>query len=542
MKLLALHLFGHDTNVTYYDGTDVRYINLERPKGVKKFHYNDNDLGSLTEDTHMLGIDWSNLDAVAFTNHEHNSDDIEAKTDWQFRDGEQVREVTEELFHDIYPFTDIKAKKYFRVKHHYAHKRSADWLFGDCHKGLVIDGHGDYKEHISIFEGTTKSIEKCFNDMFSIGRLYALTTLQILKNPPGGPNSVRDNVGKIMGLMSWGEYNKEYAKYLSKFPFEEVTAHMTNRLLFQQFQFRKKTTVIEQATQDGLGYSPTHDDIDWLHTWQEVLFQYMLDFCREHFHPNEKFSFSGGVAHNVCFNELLNREFPNAVIPPCVGDEGLSLGSMYELMQRYDITADFPKGQAQTWSYEEPTQETIKAIANYIAMGKVVTNFQGLSEIGPRALGRRSIFMRPDINNVPKYLNQRHIKQREWWRPYGVMILEEDLNSYLYTYHPSPYMLHTAAVKNKEALSGVIHADDSVRYQTVNENDGWLYEMMIEYKKQTNLSAIVNTSLNIPDKPIMYDKAQMKYYMQTVPGDVFFMHNECFIGDNAIKHEGKGIM
>ena len=88
----------------------------------------------------------------------------------------------------------------------------------------------------------------------------------------------------------------------------------------------------------------------------------------------------------------------------------------------------------------------------------------------------------------------------------------------------------------------MIHADDSVRYQTVNENDGWLYEMMIEYKKLTGLSAIVNTSLNIPDKPIMYDKAQMKYYMQTVPGDVFFMHNECFIGDNTIKHEGKGIM
>ena len=70
-------------------------------------------------------------------------------------------------------------------------------------------------------------------------------------------------------------------------------------MLFQNFQFRKKTKIIEQATQDGLGYSPTYDDIDWLHTWQEVLFQYMLDFCREHFHPNEKFSFSGGVAHNV---------------------------------------------------------------------------------------------------------------------------------------------------------------------------------------------------------------------------------------------------
>ena len=76
MKLLALHLFGHDTNLTYYDGTDVRYINLERPKGLKKFHYNDNDLGSLTEDTYMLGVDWSNLDAVSFTNHEHSSDDV----------------------------------------------------------------------------------------------------------------------------------------------------------------------------------------------------------------------------------------------------------------------------------------------------------------------------------------------------------------------------------------------------------------------------------------------------------------------------------
>ena len=523
MRLLSLHLYGHDANVTYYDGTEIKYLNIERLKQQKKYYYTDTELQFVKRDLQFMSIDWNNLDAVSFCCHEYTVNDL----DWTFDDG-PVREVSKEIFQSAFPFIDITAKKYYRVMHHYAHKRSADWLYGDTDKALVIDGHGDYKEHLSVFDKNTKVKNMHFSDMLSIGRLYALTTLLFMKSSNSGPNSVQDNVGKIMGLLSYGKFNEDYADYLRQFDFEDVTAQMYNHVQFEKYQYKKRPKVIEQCTQDSIGYVPSFDMVDWMHTWQEVLFDFLIEFCHKYFDKDEKFSFSGGVAHNVCFNERLSKEFPNVVIPPCVGDEGLSLGCMYELLKMHDISIAFPQGQYTDESVDKIDKITVAHIANSIITGKVVANFQGMSEIGPRALGRRSLFYRTDMQTVPELFNNRRIKNREWWRPYGIIILEEELSNYLDTTTKSPYMLHTAQVKNKEALRGVVHVDNSVRYQTVNEDDGWLYDVVSRVFKSTGVPAIVNTSLNRQGYPIMYSKAEFFDYIQTVPGDVFVMGNEVF--------------
>lgn len=521
MKILTFNLNGHDANVTYYDGSEARYILLERTKQIKKFFYDNDEFAQVKDDIKLLGIDYDNLDAVGFVALDRMTD-----LDWKFTYGGPVREVSEETFEEAFPFLNIKAKKYYRIRHHYAHKRSADWLYGDMQRGLVIDGHGDYAEHISVYDGSFKTVEYKMTDMLSIGRLYALTSLHFLKPGVAPKGGVIDQVGKVMGLMSYGEFNDEYANWLRQFPFDEVTTQMYNRMKFEQFQHQTKPDPIPECTQTHFGFMPTGDMVDWAHTWQEVLFDYMIDFCKEHFDKDEHFSYSGGVAHNVCFNERLSKEFPNVVIPPCVGDESLSLGVMYELLSRHGETAEFPKGQYTTELTEVVSHDTIDFIVEQIILGKVVANFQGYGEIGPRALGRRSIFFRPDLMHVPTYFNERHIKSREWWRPYGIIILEEELENYLDTTTKSPYMLHTAQVKNVDALKGVVHADNSVRYQTVSKDDGWLYDIVKSFYDKTGVPAIVNTSLNAQGYPIMHSKADFIKYMQTTPGDVFVMGND----------------
>lgn len=523
MKLLSIQLGGHDANVTYYNGIEARYILLERIKQVKKYFYHENEFVQVRDDIELLGVDYDNLDAISFVALEHPND-----IDWKFNTG-PVREVTEEVFEEAFPHLGIKAKKYYRIRHHYAHKRSADWLYGETKKGLVIDGHGDYGEHISVWNGNKKIVEYTMRDMLSVGRLYALTTLMFLKPGTGPHGSVIDQVGKFMGLMSYGEYNQRYADWLRQFSFEDVTLQMYNRMVYERYQkdvnYRES---VPSCNQSQLGFPPTFDMVDWSHTWQEVLFDYLLEFCRKHFDVEEKFSFSGGVAHNVCFNERLSKEFPNVVIPPCVGDESLSLGAMYELLIMYNISTEFPKGQFSKDYIEPPSDFTINYIVENITIGKVVTNFQGLGEIGPRALGRRSIFFRTDMMNVASYFNDRDIKNREWWRPYGIIILEEELNNYLDTTTKSPYMLHTAQVKNKEALKGVVHVDNSVRYQTVNDSDGWIYDIVKRVYEKTGVPAIVNTSLNSPGYPIMQSRSHFIKYIQSVPGDAFVIGNEVY--------------
>jgi len=523
MKILTLHVQGHDANATYYDGTEVKYILLERVKQVKKYAYEHYEFAKIANDLKVLNIDWQNLDVFAFDMLQPKGVDW----DWKFTDG-PVREVSQDLIEEAFPFLPVRAKKYYRVLHHYAHRRCADWLFGDTQKALVIDGHGDYHEHISVFDGDKKTVEHVSTEMFSIGRLYALASLLFISNPVARPGGTIDQVGKLMGLMSYGEFNESYAKYLRKFSFKEVTAQMYNRVLFEQHQYLKKPEFISECTQDSIGITPNFDAIDWIHTWQEVLFDYMIEFCKEHFDKNERFTYSGGVAHNVCFNERLSKEFPNVMIPPCVGDEGLSLGMMHEIASMNDLILSFPTGQYTDETLYTPSSETIDIMADYISHSNIVCNFQSSSEIGPRALGRRSIFYRTDQINVPKLMNIRKIKSREWWRPYGIIILEEELENYLDTKTKSPYMLHTAQVKNRKALQGVVHVDNSVRYQTVNEDDGWLYDLVKRVYELTGTPAIVNTSLNAQGFPIVYDEAQMKEYMQLVPSDIFVIGNEIY--------------
>lgn len=525
MKILTFHLYGHDANVTYYDGTTVKYLNLERLKKIKKYAYNEKNLRHVRKDLACMNIDHDNLDIIAFSVLEKKNDTL----DWQFGD-DPVREVSQEVFDDAFPFISMYAKKYYRIQHHWCHRRVGDWLFGPTQKALVIDGQGDYNEHLSVFDDRSKIVDYKANEMLSVGRLYALSSLQMIKSGKTEEGGTDDQVGKLMGLMSYGEHNESYANWLRQFSFKEVTAQMYNRVIFEQHQYFRKTEIVDQCTQHSVGLAPDFDAVDWLHTWQNVLFEYMLEFCKEHFDKNEVFSFSGGVAHNVCFNELLSKEFPHVRIPPCVGDEGLSLGMMYELLP--DKSVPFPTGQYSTETVEDISTETIEAIAYHISMGRIVANYQGEAEIGPRALGRRSLFCRPDLFNAPQMFNEKQIKNREWWRPYGIIILEEELENYLDTTTKSPYMLHTAQVKNKEALSGVVHADNSVRYQTVNENDGWLYELLKIVQVKTGIPAVVNTSLNQQGYPIMYSEADFYDYMQTVPGDVFVIGNDVW-GNNV---------
>ena len=77
-----------------------------------------------------------------------------------------------------------------------------------------------------------------------------------------------------------------------------------------------------------------------------------------------------------------------------------------------------------------------------LADGKIIGWFQGQGEIGPRALGNRSILMRPDIPKGKEIINSR-VKFREEFRPFGCSVLEDHAEKYFDGDYPSPYMLYS---------------------------------------------------------------------------------------------------
>lgn len=143
------------------------------------------------------------------------------------------------------------------------------------------------------------------------------------------------------------------------------------------------------------------------------------------------------------------------------------------------------------------------AVARLLADGKIVGFFQGRSEFGPRALGRRSILADPRNIEMVRILNDK-VKHRQWFRPFAPAVLLEYVSQYFDLDAPSPYMLLVASVrKDKQSVvPGITHVDGTARIQTVAPGDDPYRRVIEHFFHLTGVPLILNTSLNDHGEPI----------------------------------------
>lgn len=133
-----------------------------------------------------------------------------------------------------------------------------------------------------------------------------------------------------------------------------------------------------------------------------------------------------------------------------------------------------------------------------LAQNKIIGWFQGGSELGPRALGHRSILCNPKNKEIKKILNSK-IKHREEFRPFAPSCLLEKMNEYFEFDRPSPFMLFSVPVRQNKIneIPAVVHIDNTARLQTVTKNDNDLfYDLITEFYKLTRTPILLNTSFN----------------------------------------------
>ena len=150
--------------------------------------------------------------------------------------------------------------------------------------------------------------------------------------------------------------------------------------------------------------------------------------------------------------------------------------------------------------------EDIESVtAQYISKGYIVGWFQGRSEIGPRALGNRSILADPRQADMKDILNER-VKFREFFRPFAPSVLWECQTDYFDLDIINPYMLIVSEVNEdkRSQIPAVTHVDNTGRIQTViKEYNPRYHKLITEFKKITGVPVVLDTSFNIKGEPIV---------------------------------------
>lgn len=238
--------------------------------------------------------------------------------------------------------------------------------------------------------------------------------------------------------------------------------------------------------------------------------QYTLEQClhsvmlrAEEIGRSSNLVYMGGVALNCKANDLIGPYFKNIWIMPNPGDCGSSLGA-----------AALSYGGRLNWQdaylgADIPGPYPVKALLDELVNNKIVGVASGRAEFGPRALGNRSLLADPRGKDIKRRVND--IKQRQQFRPFAPVILEEYVHEYFdmpLGFSTSPYMQVVAYCKHPKKYPAIMHADGTSRVQTVSKDcRSGIRQLLEAWHVWTGCPMLLNTSLNIRGEPMVNDRA-----------------------------------
>lgn len=355
----------------------------------------------------------------------------------------------------------------------------------------------------------------------SIGHFYELVTLAL------GFSSFEE--GKTMGLAAYGRpkylsllqdftsLGATYDACFSSNPIEEDLASAVEEALRAEcYSFTAKANMaasVQALIEDVL-----------FHCWRLIAQE--LPDC---------LLIAGGCGLNSVANGVLAKSLPDEIpliIPPYPGDAGLGFGAinLFEAersspapiitFRGAPISARIARpGKSYT---QEEIDEAVRAaypkvvierevtgpsdIGKKLAEGQIIALFRAGAEIGPRALGGRSLLADPRSTMLRERLN-RQVKHREPFRPLAPLVLKERFNDYFC--HPSqadPFMIKVADVRAEiiSKIPAAVHADSTARAQTVDRKiDPFLADILKAFEELTGVPVLLNTSFNRQGEPIV---------------------------------------
>lgn len=306
--------------------------------------------------------------------------------------------------------------------------------------------------------------------------------------------------GKIMGLTPYGKVREEWLP-----AFEEFYTGVYYSNLNENYEKLKSRLNLPDTFEGEL-------EADLLATSQKM-FEIKFDkLVRPYFHDQGAFIITGGSAMNIINNERLRQE-RDIFVPPNPSDAGLSLGFMLDYLKparAFNATYMGPpvwdahtlpeyveKYNGKLYNFDE--------LIHDLMAGKIIGVVRGRSELGPRALGNRSIICHAAVPGMKDILNYK-VKNREPYRPFAPVCRQEDMHRFFDTRGECRWMSFCPTVKPeyRTDLQSITHVDGTARLQTVTaEQNDWLYYMLYRFSEMHKYPVILNTSFNLAGKPIL---------------------------------------
>ncbi|MFN2544451.1 MAG: carbamoyltransferase [Actinomycetota bacterium] len=532
MNILGINCFSHDTAAALLrDGEPVAFVEEERfnrDKHTKAFP--DRAIEFCLREA---GIGIRDVDVVTFA-HRAGTDLKRGMADLVRRLPRSARNLA------VQPLVDLnlvrKQQAFVRrwgyrgrvvnVGHHEAHAASAFFASGfDEAAVLTLDRGGDWlSTTLGQGQGSRMRTLAEVRNPDSLGEVYTSLTWFLGFHP-------NSDEGKVMGLAPYGK-----ERYVSEL---RDVLRLTGDGLFR-------------VNLDWFGYHVNPRPERWLsprfyERWgprrgpeseltehhEDLAFAVQAVTEEAGLHVanalhrmtgSKNLALAGGVALNSVMNARLLHETPfeRLFIQPAASDAGNALGAALYVWHQV-------LGKPREWRMEhafygpEPGHSDIKdalakralpfrevadpaaEAAKLLSDSRIVGWFQGRAEVGPRALGARSILADPRKAEMKDIVNAQ-VKHREGFRPFAPAVLDEHGAEYFDPYATNPFMLLVLPIREdkRDVIPAVTHVDGTGRLQSVTREGNPRFAAVIEaFRAQTGVPVVLNTSYNLRGEPIV---------------------------------------
>jgi len=442
-------------------------------------------------------------------------------------------------------YNDISHDRLFFIPHHLAHAYSTFFSSGfDDAAVIVADASGsilnyknklhlwyevdrtglnpdeDWTEGISIYHFKKNEYTEVYkkwikypvpidtNEGVSVGTVYSQGSLQLIYEP----NEHTWPAGKLMGLASYAdeEIVKEAPEYIQDLG-DDI--YIPNNAIYPKVTWRSDF------------YSKSC--VAGIYQREQERASLILAKIAKDKTDSKNVCVAGGSFLNCNSNErILNSGlYENCYFIPPSDDSGIPLGCAWFAYQKLTDIAEVEQLSpylGKSYSRNEVIEALneypglnyteydnfdflIEEITYWLTQNRVIGWFQGGSEMGPRALGNRSILASPIKAWMTGHINA-DIKKREWYRPFAPAVLFEHQSEVFESDVYSPYMLVTTTVKEewRNKIPAVVHIDNSARHQSVTKKSNSKFYLLIKkFHEKTGVPVLLNTSFNGPKEPIV---------------------------------------